>query len=159
MIYAAPGSAYRAAGARGAAIRFGLHPTKQRERFDFETAGLFDFDPPAGGTPLVRAFLRTAIPASVPLVKRAMGLIKPARSRPRQRAPGIASRRRCWGPARRFVPLGLAKGASARLGWPLHVIEDAGHVPHIERTDRFVDALQAALGEESKARFSVSRTG
>ena len=35
----------------------------------------------------------------------------------------------------------LAERASARLGWPLHVIEDAGHVPHIERTDAFVRAL------------------
>ena len=45
-----------------------------------------------------------------------------------------------WGRHDRFVPLGLAADASARLGWPLHVIDDAGHVPHIERTDAFLDA-------------------
>jgi pimeloyl-ACP methyl ester carboxylesterase len=56
----------------------------------------------------------------------------------------------------RFVPLGLAEGASARLGWPLHAIDDAGHLPHIERTDAFVDRLHAALAEKSKARSSDS---
>ena len=42
-----------------------------------------------------------------------------------------------WGRHDRFVPLGLAEAASARLGWPLHVIDDAGHAPHIERPDAF----------------------
>ena len=46
-----------------------------------------------------------------------------------------------WGPHDRFVPLGVGEGASARLGWPLHVVEDAGHVPHIEQTDRFLEAV------------------
>jgi hypothetical protein len=39
------------------------------------------------------------------------------------------------------VPLGLAEAASARLGWPLHVIDDAGHVPHIERRDALLAVL------------------
>jgi pimeloyl-ACP methyl ester carboxylesterase len=46
-----------------------------------------------------------------------------------------------WGRHDRFVPLGLAEAASSRLGWPLEVIEDARHVPHIEQTDAFLEAL------------------
>jgi hypothetical protein len=45
------------------------------------------------------------------------------------------------GQARRFVPLRLAEAASANLGWPLHVIDDVGQVPHIERPDAFLQAL------------------
>jgi len=45
----------------------------------------------------------------------------------------------------RFVPLRLAESASARLGWPLHVIDDAGHVPHLEQPDAFLAALHSAL--------------
>ena len=29
--------------------------------------------------------------------------------------------------------------------WPLHVIDDAGHVPHIERPNAFLAALHGAL--------------
>ena len=45
----------------------------------------------------------------------------------------------------RFVPLALTAGASGRLGWPLRVIDDAGHVPHIERPEAFIAELQTAL--------------
>ncbi len=51
-----------------------------------------------------------------------------------------------WGRHDRFVPLGLAEGTSSRLGWPLHVIEDAGHAPHMERPDAFMEALTDARG-------------
>jgi pimeloyl-ACP methyl ester carboxylesterase len=50
-----------------------------------------------------------------------------------------------WGRHDRFVPLGLAADASARLGWPLRVIDGAGHVPHLERTEAFLDALRPAV--------------
>jgi pimeloyl-ACP methyl ester carboxylesterase len=50
-----------------------------------------------------------------------------------------------WGRYDRFVPLRLAEGASARLGWPLHVIDDAGHVPHLEQPHAFLSALHSAL--------------
>ena len=43
-----------------------------------------------------------------------------------------------WGRHDRFVPLAVAEEASARLGWPLHVIDDAGHVPHIEQPEAFL---------------------
>ena len=34
-----------------------------------------------------------------------------------------------------MTPLPLAEAASTRLGWPLHVVDDAAHVPHIEQPD------------------------
>jgi pimeloyl-ACP methyl ester carboxylesterase len=49
-----------------------------------------------------------------------------------------------WGRHDRFVPLRLAEGAASRLGWPLHVLDATGHVPHIEQPDAFLDALGRA---------------
>jgi pimeloyl-ACP methyl ester carboxylesterase len=46
-----------------------------------------------------------------------------------------------WGRHDRFVPLGLAEAASTRLGWPLHVVDAAGHVPHVEQPDALTEAL------------------
>jgi 2-hydroxymuconate-semialdehyde hydrolase len=50
-----------------------------------------------------------------------------------------------WGEQDRMTPIALAEGTSERLGWPLHVVHDAGHVPHIEQPAAFVEALEAAL--------------
>ncbi len=52
-----------------------------------------------------------------------------------------------WGRRDRMVPLRLAESASAGLGWPLHVVEDTGHAPHLERPADFLRALAAALGD------------
>jgi pimeloyl-ACP methyl ester carboxylesterase len=49
-----------------------------------------------------------------------------------------------WGRHDRMSPLRLAQRANARLGWPLHVIDDAGHVPHIEQPNAFLAALHGA---------------
>jgi 2-hydroxymuconate-semialdehyde hydrolase len=49
-----------------------------------------------------------------------------------------------WGGSDRMVPVSLAEGASARLGWPLEVIADAAHAPQIEQPDAFVKALRNA---------------
>jgi len=51
-----------------------------------------------------------------------------------------------WGRHDRMAPLGMAEAVHAKLGWPLHVVEDAGHVPHIELPDAFVQALRASIG-------------
>jgi pimeloyl-ACP methyl ester carboxylesterase len=48
-----------------------------------------------------------------------------------------------WGEGDRFVPLDLAQQAHARLGWPLHVIKDAGHAAHIEQPEAFRRVLEA----------------
>ena len=147
LIYAAPGiGRYRMPlGLRAVAIRFGLRPTaKNAERF--ERWAFFDLDAARRRDPdWLEAFSEyTRQRAAVPHAKRTMAQLIKAGTR---QVPDAQLRRIAlptallWGRHDRFVPLDLAESASARLGWPLHVIEDAGHVPHIERTDAFVRAL------------------
>jgi len=50
-----------------------------------------------------------------------------------------------WGERDRMTSLSLATDTTGRLGWPLHVVDEAGHVPHIEQPLAFVEALQAAM--------------
>jgi pimeloyl-ACP methyl ester carboxylesterase len=59
-----------------------------------------------------------------------------------------------WGSHDRFVRLALAERASARLGWPLRVIDEAGHVPHIEQPEAFLDALPADITAEHREEVS-----
>jgi pimeloyl-ACP methyl ester carboxylesterase len=49
-----------------------------------------------------------------------------------------------WGRQDRVMRLRIAEAASARYGWPLHVIEDAGHFV-VEQPEAFRRALRAAL--------------
>jgi 2-hydroxymuconate-semialdehyde hydrolase len=60
-----------------------------------------------------------------------------------------------WGRHDRMVSLRVGQVASSTHGWSLHVIEDAGHVPHIEQPDAFLAALRPALesstGKETAA--------
>jgi pimeloyl-ACP methyl ester carboxylesterase len=50
-----------------------------------------------------------------------------------------------WGRHDRVMPLRTAQEASARYGWPLRVIEDAGHVSLAEQPEAFIRAIQSAL--------------
>ena len=50
-----------------------------------------------------------------------------------------------WGRHDRVMRLRIAEAASARYGWPLHIIEDAGHFS-IEQPEAFQRALRTALG-------------
>lgn len=50
-----------------------------------------------------------------------------------------------WGRDDRAIRLGIAEDASARYGWPLHVIDDAGDDPKLERPDVFLRTLYTAL--------------
>jgi pimeloyl-ACP methyl ester carboxylesterase len=50
-----------------------------------------------------------------------------------------------WGRHDLATPLSVALAASARYGWPLHVVENAGDDPALDQPDAFVDALQTAL--------------
>ena len=52
-----------------------------------------------------------------------------------------------WGRHDRVMRLRIAEEASARYGWPLHVIEDAGHFSVADQPAAFQAALRAALGE------------
>ena len=146
VIYAAPGiGPYRMPlGLRVVAIRFGLRPS-ERNAERFERWAFFDLDRARRRDPeWFKAFSAyTQSRAAVPHVKRTMRqLIKdgtrqiPDAELGRIEIPTSL----LWGRHDRFVPLDLAQAASARLGWPLHVIDDAGHVPHIEQADAFLRA-------------------
>jgi pimeloyl-ACP methyl ester carboxylesterase len=50
-----------------------------------------------------------------------------------------------WGRHDRVMPLRYAERASARYGWPLHVIDDSGHLPFVEQPVAFEAALRQAL--------------
>jgi pimeloyl-ACP methyl ester carboxylesterase len=52
------------------------------------------------------------------------------------------------------VPLRVAQEAHARLGWPLYVVDDVGHVPHVDRPEPFLRALRDAL--DSAASFHAT---
>jgi pimeloyl-ACP methyl ester carboxylesterase len=51
-----------------------------------------------------------------------------------------------WGRHDLQVRLRVAEDASARHGWPLHVIDNAGDDPPMEQPEVFLAALRAALG-------------
>jgi pimeloyl-ACP methyl ester carboxylesterase len=59
-----------------------------------------------------------------------------------------------WGRQDRALRLGIAEAASARHGWPLHVIEDCADDPPRDQPEAFVAALRAALGEPAAAVIS-----
>jgi pimeloyl-ACP methyl ester carboxylesterase len=54
-----------------------------------------------------------------------------------------------WGRHDRVMRLRIAEAASARYGWPLHVIEDAGHFV-AEQPEAFGRALRTALGTPAR---------
>ncbi|MGW0176477.1 alpha/beta fold hydrolase [Rhodococcus sp. NPDC003322] len=85
----------------------------------------------------------------VPHVKRAMRqLLRAGTTRvPDDRLRRIAvPTTLVWGRHDRMAPLRLAEGAGTRFGWPLHVIDGAGHVPFVERPAAFLAALEEAAG-------------
>jgi 2-hydroxymuconate-semialdehyde hydrolase len=57
-----------------------------------------------------------------------------------------------WGRHDRMVPLRVGEAARDALGWPLHVVDGTGHVPHAERTGAFLDALADATMRPGHAR-------
>jgi len=156
VIYAAPGiGPYRMPlRLRVVAIRFALRPSERNaERFD--RFALLDLDRTRERDPeWFEAFTGyTLSRAVVRHVKRTMQqLIKTCT----KQIPDTELRRIAiptalvWGRHDRMVPLGFAEAADARLGWPLHVIDDAGHAPHIEQPDAFVEALAEAAREAGR---------
>lgn len=62
-----------------------------------------------------------------------------------------------WGRHDLGVRLKVAEAASARYGWPLHVIENARDDPVIEQPEAFLEALRTALDDSSWP--AASRTG
>lgn len=51
-----------------------------------------------------------------------------------------------WGRHNRALKLEVGEAASARYGWPLRVIDDAGDDPAIEQPAAFLEALRSGLG-------------
>jgi pimeloyl-ACP methyl ester carboxylesterase len=56
-----------------------------------------------------------------------------------------------WGRDDRATSLAVAEEASARYGWPLHVIEQCGDDPLFEQPEAFLDALKTALDASAEA--------
>jgi pimeloyl-ACP methyl ester carboxylesterase len=50
-----------------------------------------------------------------------------------------------WGRHDRVMPLKYAERARAKFGWPLHVIDDAGHIAMAEQPAQFGAALRTIL--------------
>lgn len=157
VVYGAPGiGTYRMPlGLRIVAIRFAVRPNRRNEE-RFERFAFLDRERTRGRDPAwLDAFGAYAVSrARVPHVKRTMkGLMRSGTKRlpdHELRRIGIPAAL-LWGHHDRMVPLSLAEAASTRLGWPLHVVDHAAHVPHIEQPDGFVDRLTDALGVEATA--------
>ena len=143
IVYGAPGvGRYRMPIAlRAGAVRFGLRPTRRNlermERLAFHDRDALD----PGWLEAFGAYMLDR--ARVPHVKRTMRQLVAAGTK-QVELP------RCeliWGRHDRFVPVALAE----RAGRPLHVIEDAGHVPHVERPEAFSRVVAATARRASAA--------
>lgn len=60
-----------------------------------------------------------------------------------------------WGRHDLATPLRAAELASARYGWPLHVIENCADDPAVEQPEAFLQTLHAALGVHSARQVVV----
>lgn len=132
-------------GLQVAAIRFGLRPSQRNgERFDrwflLDLDRTRDLD--QGWFDAFTAYSRSR--GTVRHVKKTMSqLIKThAKQLPDADLERVAvPTSLVWGRRDRAVPLRVGEYASNRFGWPLTVIGDAAHVPHIEAPEAFLRAL------------------
>lgn len=148
VIYGAPGiGPYKMPmGLRIVAVRFALRPSPENaDRFD--RWAFVDLDRARQHDPdwfdAFSAYTRAR--AVVPHVKRTMRQLIGSCTKqvPDLELRGIGvPTTLIWGERDRFVPLGLAQHASTRLGWPLHVIDDAGHATHIEQPAAFLRVVE-----------------
>jgi pimeloyl-ACP methyl ester carboxylesterase len=127
------------------AVRFALRPT-DRSSERLESFALLDLDATRRRDPgWHEAFeAYTLARARAPHVKRAMRQLIGAQTK---RIPDAELARidtpttLLWGRDDRMVPLAVGEAASLRQGWALRVIDNAGHAPHIEQPDAFVEAV------------------
>jgi 2-hydroxymuconate-semialdehyde hydrolase len=156
VVYGAPGvGPYRMPmRLRYVAIRFGLRPSaRNAERFD--RFALLDLDANRRRDPeWFAAFDEYArSQASLRHVKRTMRRLIATETK---QIPDADLRRievptdLLWGRHDRMVPLALARGAAERLGWPLHVVDESAHAPHMEQPEAFVDSLSAIVDAPSE---------
>lgn len=57
-----------------------------------------------------------------------------------------------WGRHDLVNPVSIAESASARYGWPLHIIEGAADAPDVEQPESFMRALRLALESPDQRR-------
>ncbi len=132
---------------RYVAIRFAIRPTEvNAERFD--RFALLDVDATRRRDPAwYSAFDRyTRSRARVRHVRRTMNQLIDTQTKPmsaHELEQITVPTSLLWGKHDRIVPLAIGQHAADHHGWPLHVIDDAAHAPHIEQPERFVAALQA----------------
>jgi 2-hydroxymuconate-semialdehyde hydrolase len=141
VLYGVPGiGPYRMPiGLRAVAVRFALRPSEANmERF--ERWAFADLDSVRRRDPdWMHAFTTyTRSRARVPHVKRTMRYLVTTCTK-QIHAHSDVPTTLIWGAEDRFVPLSLAEEAARRRRWPLRVIDDAGHVPHIECPTAFLE--------------------
>jgi pimeloyl-ACP methyl ester carboxylesterase len=149
VIYAAPGvGRYRMpVRLRYIAIRFALHPTaRNSERF--ARFALLDLDDTQRrDAEWYDAFdTYTRARAREPHVKKTMRQLVATQTKPipdDELARIDLPTTLLWGRHDRMVPIAIGEEAATRHRWPLHVIERAGHAPHIEQPEAFVETLTA----------------
>jgi pimeloyl-ACP methyl ester carboxylesterase len=153
VLYGAPGvGPYRIPlGLLVTAIRFNLWPSERNNARFADWAFLDPARTRRRDPAWYDAFMDYGLSrGTVPHVKRTMRELVKAGSKPISDAEleGIdVPVTLTWGKRDRMAPLGIAEVASSRFGWPLHAVDDAGHVPHIEQPEAFLGALRAALRE------------
>jgi 2-hydroxymuconate-semialdehyde hydrolase len=151
VLYAAPGVGPYRIPLRLAyiATRFAVRPTpRNAERYD--RFAFLDLDATRQRDPgWYEAFdSYTRSRSAVPHVKKAMKHLVATQRKPipdaeldRIRIPTAL----VWGRQDRMVPLAIGETANERHGWPLQVIDGAGHAPHIEQPDVFVETLTRTI--------------
>jgi pimeloyl-ACP methyl ester carboxylesterase len=147
VVYGAPGvGPYKIPARLGyVAIRFSLRPTpRNAERFD--RYALLDLDATRRLDPewygAFESYARTL--ARNRHVKRTMSQLISAGKKqiPDIELDGIdIPTSLLWGRHDRMVPLRIGETAAERHGWPLYVVEETAHAPHIEQPEAFVKTL------------------
>lgn len=153
VLYGAPGiGAYRLPlGLLVTAIRFNVRPT-DRNNARFADWAFLDPERTRRRDPeWYDAFMAYGLSrGKTPHVKRTMRQLVKAGSKqiPDAELQGIeVPTTLLWGRRDRMTPLRIAELASSKFGWPLLVVEDVGHVPHIEEPEAFLRALSNELVE------------
>jgi pimeloyl-ACP methyl ester carboxylesterase len=149
VLYAAPAiGRYRmSVGLRFRALRFAIRPTPANLR-RFQRFALFDVDSTRARDPawfdafsaytLARAHQRQVKTTMSRLVSTQGKAVDP------EELAGIGVPTAVlWGREDRMVPVRIAEPTADRYGWPLLLIDRAGHVPHIEQPAAFVETLDA----------------
>jgi pimeloyl-ACP methyl ester carboxylesterase len=97
--------------------------------------------------------------ARTPAQQAALGVLMPHFGMPAIPAADLAritvATSLIWGRHDLQAPLPVAEAASARHGWPLHVIDGAGDDPALERPEAFLDALRVALAAATAQRTAT----